>query len=157
MVDLGVMVSCEKIIEAVLKERADIVGLSGLITPSLDEMIYVAKEFQRRNLQIPILIGGATTSKQHTAVKIAPRYHFPTVHVLDASKSVVVCSSLLSNGKQRDEFLDYVREEYEEIRQDYYDGVKDKRYVNLTEARQKKLQIDWNDYSPGTLNIPLVL
>ena len=86
------MVPCEKIVEAAISNQADVVGLSGLITPSLDEMIHVAKEFQRQNLTLPILIGGATTSKQHTAVKIAPRYKSPVVHVLDASKSVVVVS-----------------------------------------------------------------
>ncbi len=144
------MVPCEKIIEAVIREQADVVGLSGLITPSLDEMIHVAKEFQRLNLQIPMLIGGATTSKQHTAVKIAPRYTSPTVHVLDASKSVVVCSSLLLKDKQREEFLEFVAEEYDEIRQDYFDGLKDKRYVSLSEARQNKLKIDWNEFEPGT-------
>lgn len=139
---MGVMVPCEKIIAEALKNNVDIVGLSGLITPSLEEMIYVAKEFQRKNLQIPILIGGATTSKQHTAVKIEPNYKSPIVHVLDASKSVVVCSSLLSkeNG-QREEFLDYVREEYEEIRADYYDTLKEKKYVSLTEARRNQLKV----------------
>lgn len=136
------MVPCEKIISEALINNVDIVGLSGLITPSLDEMIYVAKEFQRKDLQIPILIGGATTSKQHTAVKIAPNYTSPIVHVLDASKSVVVCSSLLSKEKgQREEFLDFVQEEYDEIRSDYYDSIKEKKYVSLTEARQNQLKV----------------
>lgn len=147
------MVPSEKIVEAVIREQADVVGLSGLITPSLDEMIHVAKEFQRQNIQIPILIGGATTSKQHTAVKIAPKYKSPTVHVLDASKSVVVCSSLLSKDSQREEFLRFVVEEYEEIRDDYYEGLKDKKYASLTEARQRKFQIDWADYNPSILAI----
>ena len=90
IIDLGVMVPCERILQTVLEERADILGLSGLITPSLDEMIHVAKEMERLELKIPLLIGGATTSKQHTAVKIAPRYSEPAIHVLDASRSVVV-------------------------------------------------------------------
>ena len=92
VIDLGVMVPCERILQTVLEERADILGLSGLITPSLDEMIHVAKEMERLELKIPLLIGGATTSKQHTAVKIAPRYSEPAIHVLDASRSVVVVS-----------------------------------------------------------------
>ena len=92
VVDLGVMAPCEKILKTCLEEKADILGLSGLITPSLGEMVHVAKEMQRLDLDIPLLIGGATTSKQHTAVKIAPRYNKPVVHVLDASRSVVVVS-----------------------------------------------------------------
>ncbi|CAF0738701.1 unnamed protein product [Brachionus calyciflorus] len=147
VIDLGVMVPCEKIIEAAVRENVDIVGLSGLITPSLDEMIHVAKEFQRNNLQIPILIGGATTSKQHTAVKISPKYKSPVVHVLDASKSVVVCSSLLAEDSRGD-FLELISEEYDEIRQDYYDTLKDRKYVSLSEARKNKLKIDWSDYKP---------
>lgn len=145
---MGVMVPCDKIIEEAIKNEVDLVGLSGLITPSLDEMIYVAKEFQRLNMQIPILIGGATTSKQHTAVKIAPRYKSPVVHVLDASKSVVVCSSLINKTEQRDDFLDFVKEEYEEIRNDYYDGLKEKKYVSLDQARQNRLRINWTEYQP---------
>ena len=90
VIDMGVMVPCERIMQTVLEEKADILGLSGLITPSLDEMIHVAKEMERLELKIPLLIGGATTSKQHTAVKIAPRYSEPAIHVLDASRSVVV-------------------------------------------------------------------
>ena len=151
------MVPCEKIIETAINEQVDIVGLSGLITPSLDEMIYVAKEFQRQNLQVPILIGGATTSKQHTAVKIAPRYKSPVLHVLDASKSVVVCSSLLSKDGQREEFLEFVRDDYDDVRQDYYDGVKDKKYASLADARQKMFKIDWNDYTPGNQELLLTL
>ena len=92
VIDMGVMVPCERILQTVLEERADILGLSGLITPSLDEMIHVAKEMERLELKIPLLIGGATTSKQHTAVKISPRYSEPAIHVLDASRSVVVVS-----------------------------------------------------------------
>jgi 5-methyltetrahydrofolate--homocysteine methyltransferase len=148
VIDLGVMVPCAKIIETALAENVDIVGLSGLITPSLDEMIYVAKEFQRQGIQIPILIGGATTSRQHTAVKIAPKYNLPCIHVLDASKSVVVCSTLLNSGELRQEFLDYTREEYDEIRSDYYESLKDKKYVGLENARQNKLKLDWRQFEP---------
>jgi 5-methyltetrahydrofolate--homocysteine methyltransferase len=142
------MVPCERIIEEALKNRVDIVGLSGLITPSLDEMIHVAKEFQRLNLQLPILIGGATTSKQHTAVKIAPRYKSPTIHVLDASKSVVVCSSLLGEGEQKSDLVEYVNEEYEDIRSDYYESLKEKKYVTLEEARRNRLRLNWVEYEP---------
>lgn len=142
MIDLGVMVPCEQIITEAIKNNVDIVGLSGLITPSLDEMIHVAKEFQRRDMQVPILIGGATTSKQHTAVKISPHYKSPVVHVLDASKSVVVCSSLLAqeNG-HREEFLEFVHEEYDEIRSDYYETIKEKKYVSLADARQRSFKV----------------
>ncbi|KAJ2010154.1 hypothetical protein GGI06_005055, partial [Coemansia sp. S85] len=113
VVDLGVMTPCEKIIEAAIKEKADIIGLSGLITPSLDEMIHVAKELERAGLKIPLLIGGATTSKTHTAVKIAPRYKEPVIHVLDASRTVVVVSNLLDKGL-RDDFIAELDEEYDE-------------------------------------------
>src|SRR4029078_5390939 len=99
VVDLGVMVSCDRILEAAQRERADLIGLSGLITPSLDEMMFVAKEMERRNLRTPLLIGGATTSKQHTAVKIAPEYSRSTVHVLDASRVVDVVANLLEDDK----------------------------------------------------------
>ena len=152
VIDLGVMVPADKIVAAAKENRANIVGLSGLITPSLDEMIYVAKEFERLNMKIPLLIGGATTSKQHTAVKIAPRYSGPCVHVLDASKSVVVCSSLLSveDPKQKEEFLEYVTEEYEEIREDYFENLKEKKYLTLEQARDKRYKIDWNTFEPKT-------
>lgn len=142
VIDLGVMVPCEKIITEAIKNNVDIVGLSGLITPSLEEMIHVSREFQRNDLQIPILIGGATTSKQHTAVKIAPNYKSPVVHVIDASKSVVVCSSLLAeDDATRDEFLEYVRDEYDEIRADYFDTLKDRVYVSLNEARRNSFKV----------------
>jgi len=142
VVDLGVMVPAERILEAVLREKADILGLSGLITPSLDEMIHVAREMQRINLKVPLLIGGATTSKQHTAVKIAPRYINPTIHVLDASKSVVVCSSLL-NDEAREEYLEDIREEYEEVREDHYENLREKKFVSLALARTLTTKIDW--------------
>lgn len=125
------------------------VGLSGLITPSLTEMCHVAREMDRVGLRIPLLIGGATTSRQHTAVKIAPKYSSaPTVHVLDASKSVVVCSSLL-DPSSCDDFVEELSEEYEEIREDHYDSLKDRRYLSLQEARERRLRIDrGSDFRP---------
>ncbi|ORY00126.1 methionine synthase-like protein [Basidiobolus meristosporus CBS 931.73] len=142
VIDLGVMTPTEKIIEAAIAEKADIIGLSGLITPSLDEMITVAKEMERNGLKIPLLIGGATTSKTHTAVKIAPRYSQPTVHVLDASRSVVVVSNLLDENS-RDDFVEDLAEEYEELREDHYDSLKDRKYLSLSLVREKGLKIDW--------------
>jgi len=149
VIDMGVMVPCDKILETVVREKAHILGLSGLITPSLDEMIYVAKEMERLELKIPLLIGGATTSKQHTAVKIAPRYSEPAIHVLDASKSVVVCSSLLDEVN-RDEYIEDIAEEYEEVREDHYENLREKKYFPLEKARELKMKIDWkdNEYQP---------
>ncbi|XP_070847286.1 methionine synthase [Chaetodon trifascialis] len=142
VIDLGVMVPCDKILREAISKKADIIGLSGLITPSLDEMIYVAKEMERLGITIPLLIGGATTSKTHTAVKIAPRYSCPVIHVLDASRSVVVCSQLLDEAV-REEYFEDLREEYEDIRQEHYDSLKDRRYLSLSQAREKALHIDW--------------
>merc|ERR1719347_2334156 len=135
VIDLGVMVPCDVILEAVVKEKANILSLSGLITPSLDEMIYVAKEMERLEMKIPLLIGGATTSKQHTAVKIAPRYSEPAIHVLDASRSVVVCSSLLDQ-LNRQEYIDDINEEYEEVREDHYENLREKKYFSLDRTRE---------------------
>merc|ERR1712128_360631 len=150
VVDLGVMVQCDAILEACHKHKANILGLSGLITPSLDEMIHVAKEMQRVGLKIPLLIGGATTSKQHTAVKIAPRYTEPAIHVLDASKSVVVCSSLLDPTAKM-EYVEDIIEEYEEVREDHYENLREKKYFSLEKARVLKMKIDWKDgYQPCT-------
>ncbi|XP_024140569.1 methionine synthase isoform X2 [Oryzias melastigma] len=143
VIDLGVMVPCDQILREAVASKADIIGLSGLITPSLDEMIYVAKEMERLGMRVPLLIGGATTSKRHTAVKIAPRYSCPVVHVLDASRSVVVCSQLLDEA-MREDYFEEVKEEYEEIRQEHYDSLKDRRYLSLSEARQKALHLDWS-------------
>uniref|UniRef100_A0A3Q3DK13 Methionine synthase n=1 Tax=Hippocampus comes TaxID=109280 RepID=A0A3Q3DK13_HIPCM len=142
VVDLGVMVPCDKILREAIQQKADIIGLSGLITPSLDEMIHVAKEMERLGMATPLLIGGATTSKTHTAVKIAPRYTSPVIHVLDASRSVVVCSQLLDDSSREDYFED-LKEEYEEIRQEHYDSLKDRRFLSLSQAREKALHIDW--------------
>ncbi|KAK7919494.1 hypothetical protein WMY93_010778 [Mugilogobius chulae] len=142
VVDLGVMVPCDQILREAVARKADIIGLSGLITPSLDEMIHVAKEMERLGMSTPLLIGGATTSKTHTAVKIAPRYTSPVVHVLDASRAVLVCSQLLDES-QKEEYFDEIKEEYEDLRQDHYDSLKDRRYLSLTKAREKGLHIDW--------------
>jgi len=118
VIDLGVMTPTQQILETAKKEKVDIIGLSGLITPSLDEMVHVARELERENLDVPLLIGGATTSKKHTAVKIAPQYHSPVVHVLDASKAVGVVSSLL-NQKQRKSFIEKIKKEYEGLRESH--------------------------------------
>ncbi|XP_028991030.1 methionine synthase [Betta splendens] len=142
VIDLGVMVPCDQILREAVAQKADIIGLSGLITPSLDEMIHVAKEMERLGMKTPLLIGGATTSKTHTAVKIAPRYSCPVVHVLDASRSVVVCSQLLDEAV-REDYFDDLKEEYEEIRQDHYESLLDRRYLSLSQARGKALHIDW--------------
>ncbi|XP_051849501.1 methionine synthase [Antechinus flavipes] len=142
VIDLGVMTPCDKILRAAIDNKADIIGLSGLITPSLDEMIFVAKEMERLDIKIPLLIGGATTSRTHTAVKIAPRYSAPVIHVLDASKSVVVCSQLLDENL-KDDFFEEIIEEYEDIRQDHYESLKERRYLTLDQARKKGFHIDW--------------
>uniref|UniRef100_A0A8C0QR79 Methionine synthase n=1 Tax=Chelonoidis abingdonii TaxID=106734 RepID=A0A8C0QR79_CHEAB len=148
VIDLGVMTPCDKILRAAIENNADIIGLSGLITPSLDEMIFVAKEMERLEIKIPLLIGGATTSKTHTAVKIAPRYSAPVIHVLDASKSVVVCSQLLDENL-KDDFFEEIIEEYEDIRQDHYESLKERRYLSLEQARRKGFHNDWlSDYKP---------
>lgn len=143
VIDMGVMVPCEKILDTAIKEKAQVIGLSGLITPSLDEMITVAREMERRNMKIPLLIGGATTSKMHTAVKIAPRYKSPVIHVLDASRSVVVVSSLLDE-KQVDDYLEDIADEYEEIREEHYAGLRERKYLSIAAAREKGLNLDWS-------------
>lgn len=148
VIDLGVMTPCVKILETAKTEKADFIGLSGLITPSLDEMIHVAKEMERTKMTLPLLIGGATTSKTHTAVKIAPRYNGPTIHVLDASKSVVVCGSLLDQRKKVD-YLDEISEEYQEVREDHYDSLKDRVYLSIENARELKLKINWTLEPPA--------
>lgn len=144
IIDLGVMVSSEKIIQTAIDEKVDAIGLSGLITPSLDEMINVAEEMQHKNLQIPLLIGGATTSRLHTALKINPAYNAPVVHVLDASKSVPVLSSLLTETKNS--FVEDIHKEYEKLREDYLNRNSKKEFISLEEARNNKLQIDWENY-----------
>jgi len=144
VIDLGVMVTCETILQRAIAEKADIIGLSGLITPSLDEMIHVAKEMQRLKFRVPLLIGGATTSKAHTAVKISPVYQHPVVHVLDASRSVVVCSSLLDSNNV-EEYMDEIREDYKDVRQMHYESLRDRRYVSLQTARERRLLLDFTN------------
>lgn len=143
IIDLGVMVPAEKIIETAIKENVDIVGLSGLITPSLGEMIHVAKEMERRGVKIPLLIGGATTSRIHTAVKIAPSYKAPTIHVLDASRSVSVVSNLI--GQDKNNFIKQINEEYESLRVSQIKNREEKKYISIEEARQNSFQLNWQE------------
>lgn len=143
VVDLGVMVPTEKIIEAAKREKVDVIGLSGLITPSLDEMVHVAKEMQHQKMDIPLLIGGATTSRLHTAVKIDPVYDGAVVHVLDASRSVPVASELIS-PTTRDSFKAKVKKEYVELRKDHEGKQQLKNYISIVEARKNKVKVDWD-------------
>lgn len=147
IVDLGVMVPAEKILERAKEENADIIGLSGLITPSLDEMVHVASEMERLGLSQPLMIGGATTSKIHTAVKIDQQYSGTVVHVLDASKSVAVASQLLSKA-HKENFTKNLGEEYEAMRVAHANRKSDVEYISFEEARKNKLQIDWKKDKP---------
>ncbi|HRH09964.1 MAG TPA: methionine synthase [Bacteroidia bacterium] len=142
IIDLGVMVSCDKILEEAKKHNVDVIGLSGLITPSLDEMVHVAKEMERLGFKTPLLIGGATTSKVHTAVKIAQNYSGPVVHVNDASKSVPVASSLISNELRAD-FMKEIDKEYERVREQNKNAQGQNKFISLQEARENKFKIDW--------------
>jgi 5-methyltetrahydrofolate--homocysteine methyltransferase len=143
IIDLGVMVSAEKILETAIQEKVDVIGLSGLITPSLDEMVHVAKEMERLKFNIPLLIGGATTSRIHTAVKIAPNYSGAVVHVLDASRSVPVTGSLISND-QKEKFKEDIKKEYTKLREDHANKKKDKNYIPYNKARENKYKVDWS-------------
>jgi 5-methyltetrahydrofolate--homocysteine methyltransferase len=143
VIDLGVMVPVDRILAEAAEREADIIGLSGLITPSLDEMVFVAKEMERRHIKTPLLIGGATTSRQHTAVKIAPAYSQPTVHVLDASRAVDVVSSLLSDDK-RDAFLAAVRTEQAELR-DKHSARRERALLTYEAAKANRLKTDWDE------------
>ena len=145
IIDLGVMVPPEKIIDAAIKENVDIIGLSGLITPSLDEMVYLAKEMDKLNIKIPIMIGGATTSRAHTAVKIAPEYAATVVHVNDASRAVTVASNLLNTETKMSYSLAF-REEYDALREGYLNRAREKNFLTIEEARKNKFKIDWNNY-----------
>jgi len=147
IIDLGVMVPADKILDTAQKENVDIIGLSGLITPSLDEMVHVAKEMKRRGMKQPLLIGGATTSRTHTAVKIAPEYDNGVVYVLDASRSVTVAGSLLSN-EQKGGFLSNISTEYTKLQEDFASKRSAKEYVPFTEAQQNPVKIDWGNYTP---------
>ncbi|MEI6819802.1 MAG: methionine synthase [Verrucomicrobiota bacterium] len=144
--DMGVMVSCDKILAKAIELGADVIGLSGLITPSLDEMVYVAKEMERQGFKVPLLIGGATTSAAHTAIKIAEHYSGPVVHVLDASRSVPVTTSLLSKD-QRDSFALENREKQQKLRDNFLGGPK-KETLTLSEARAAGPKFDWASYVP---------
>lgn len=148
IIDLGVMVPTEKIIESALEHNVDVIGLSGLITPSLDEMITVAEALERKDIKIPLLIGGATTSRAHTAVKIAPAYSGPLVHVNDASRSVTVTGSLLSSNAEQTA-QDY-REEYDDLREKFLTRQREKTLLSIEDARQQKLALDWENYTPPT-------
>lgn len=151
IVDLGVMVPFNTILSKAKEENVDIIGLSGLITPSLDEMVTVAKEMERQGFKMPLLIGGATTSKTHTAVKIELNYSGPTVHVLDASKSVAVASSLLTQDENvRSNFILDIKKDYEKVRELRGNRRSNKKYISLKKARGNKIPIDWNSYHPVT-------
>lgn len=147
IIDLGVMVPTDKILDAAEKNQADIIGLSGLITPSLDEMVHVAHEMKRRGMKQPLLIGGATTSRMHTAVKIAPQYDNGVIHVLDASRCVTVAGSLLSK-EQKPAFLGAVNKEYIKLAEDFNSKKGSKEFLPLAEARKNKVVIDWKSYTP---------
>ena len=149
IIDLGVMVPADKILETAQKENADIIGLSGLITPSLDEMVHIAKEMTRRGMTQPLMIGGATTSRIHTAVKIAPEYNAGVVHVLDASRSVTVAGSLL-NKDQKTDFLSGLKEEYIKLKESFDNKKPVKSYLSYQEALANKVVVDWTNYSPVT-------
>ena len=151
IIDLGVMVPPEKIIEVAIRENVDIIGLSGLITPSLDEMVYLAQEMDKLNITIPIMIGGATTSRAHTAVKIAPKYSQTVVHVNDASRAVTVASNLLQR-ETKSEYVKAIREEYDSLRDGYLNREKDKKYSSIAAARKNKLQMDWENFTPRKPN-----
>ncbi|HEX8424986.1 methionine synthase [Hymenobacter sp.] len=141
IVDLGVMVPLERILDEAIKQEVDVIGLSGLITPSLDEMVYVAQEMERRGLKTPLLIGGATTSRLHAAVKIAPNYSGPIVHVNDASRSVGVAAGLL--GSAKDEYARTVHDEYRQLREDYAGRQRDKSYLSIEAARENGFKANW--------------
>ena len=153
IIDLGVMVPVDKILDTAVAEQVDIIGLSGLITPSLDEMVTVAELMEARGMSIPLLIGGATTSKTHTALKIEPSYSGVTVHVLDASKSVGVVTSLISKDQDmRSNFILDIKKDYERVRQMRSANVAKKDYINIEQARAGKKQIDWTTYQAPTPN-----
>lgn len=146
IIDLGVMVPPEKIIETAKREKVDAIGLSGLITPSLDEMVYLAKEMERQNFEVPLLIGGATTSKAHTAVKIDTQYKNAVVHVNDASRAVTVVGDLL-NKKTSQEYVANIKKDYDEFRTKFLKRGKEKNYISIEDARKRKYKIDWETSS----------
>jgi 5-methyltetrahydrofolate--homocysteine methyltransferase len=144
VIDLGVMCKQDAILDACVEHKADLLGLSGLITPSLDEMVSVAKEMDKRGMKIPVLIGGATTSRMHTAVKIEPNYKGgQAVYVLDASRAVPVAQGLL--GEDKDDFIDDIKEQYAELRSEFYAGLEDRKFLDLKKSRDQMMRIDWQD------------
>jgi len=147
IIDLGVMVPPEKIIQTAIEQNVDIIGLSGLITPSLDEMVYLAKQMDKMNVNIPIMIGGATTSRAHTAVKIAPEYRETVVHVNDASRAVTVAGNLI-NKNTNQAYFKSLRSEYDELREGYLNRSRDKNFHTIEEARKNKLKLDWDNFKP---------
>ncbi len=142
IIDLGVMVPLEKILEVAKKEQVDLIGLSGLITPSLDEMVYVSQEMEKQNFTIPLMVGGATTSRAHSAVKIAPHYSNTVIHVNDASRAVTVVGNLLK--KDNNIYKNEIREEYNKFREQFLKRGKRKEYISIEKARENKFKIDWN-------------
>jgi len=149
IIDLGVMVPAKKILDEAIAHNVDIIGLSGLITPSLDEMVYVASEMERRGIKKPLLIGGATTSKTHTALRIEPAFSGVTVHVLDASKSVAVVSNLTTDNEDvKSNFILDVKNDLERVRVSRAKRDDSKKYISITDARQKPVKIDWPNYTP---------
>ncbi len=151
VIDLGVMIPAEQLLNTAIEKKADMVGVSGLITPSLDEMIHVAEEMQRREFKIPLLIGGATTSRTHTAVKIEPKYDNGVIHVLDASRSVNVVSKLM-NPTKKEELLQDTKEEYQKIRKRFEGKKTTKKYLSFSDAQKNKAHIDWKNYTPQKPN-----
>jgi len=150
IIDLGVMVPPEKIIAAAIEHNVDIIGLSGLITPSLDEMVYLAKELDKQNVKIPIMIGGATTSRAHTAVKIAPQYRETVIHVNDASRAVTVAGNLLDHNRKI--YASDIRAEYDAFRETFLNRSRDKNFLTIEQARVNKLKLDWENYTPTKPN-----
>ncbi|WP_316840581.1 methionine synthase [Pedobacter gandavensis] len=148
IVDMGVMVPAQTIIQKAKEINADIIGLSGLITPSLDEMVHFAKEMEREGFTIPLIIGGATTSRIHAAVKVAPNYSGPAIHVLDASRSVTVCSTLM-NQETRGAYIEGIKQEYDKAREAHLNKRSDKRFKTLEEARKDQFQIDLDQVAPA--------
>ncbi|MHA4810477.1 methionine synthase [Flavitalea flava] len=147
IIDLGVMVPADKILETARREKVDIIGLSGLITPSLDEMVHVAREMKRQDFHLPLIIGGATTSRMHTAVKIAQEFDHGVVHVLDASRSVTVAGALL-NKEQKPGFLKGIKEEYRKLKEDFANKKSAKQYLSFPAAQKNKVSINWDSFSP---------
>ncbi len=151
IIDLGVMVPPEKIIAAAIEHEVDVIGLSGLITPSLDEMVYLAKELDKRGMKIPVMIGGATTSRAHTAVKIAPQYKGTVIHVNDASRAVTVAGNLLDDNKEQ--YTSDIRTDYDALRESFLNRSRDKNFLSIEDARKNKLPLDWDNFTPVKPNV----